>query len=302
MRLSGVSSEMRSVVCGPLPYGRGSGQRRSPGHGGCARWQSVSLCAVVAAGLALSASAELTIQDPGTHVVDRAGVISASRARNMESLLLELKKKTGADVKVLVVRSTEGEDVFEFGHRHAELWKLGEADKDNGALIVVAIEQRRVETHTGYGLEGVLPDAWCAEAARELAVPYFKQGDYSEGVWRLAVATANQVADGAGVQLTGVPDWRYRPRRVGRRTAVCGGGFVPLIIILVLLSSLSRRRRHYGAWGGGGLWQGLFWGAMLGNMMGSGRSSWGGGHGGGFGGGSFGGGGAFGGGGGGASW
>ena len=102
---------------------------------------------------------EILISDPGTYVVDTAGVIQTSDRRQLEGWLRELEQKTTAQVKVLTVQTTEGEDIFSFVQRHAEAWKLGQKGKDNGALIALALQERRVRIHTGYGLEGVLPDS-----------------------------------------------------------------------------------------------------------------------------------------------
>jgi len=274
------------------------------------RHQSVAIAGVSLCLLSVAAArAELTIQDPGTYVIDRAGVISEMRINKTEELFGLLEQHTTAQVKLLTIQSTEGEDFFGFVQRHAELWKLGQKGKDNGALIVISVKDRQIRIQTGYGLEEALPDAWCAAVSAD-AAQHFKASDYTEGVVRLTVATANEVAAYYGVTLPEVPEFRIQPPRVPQRTLFCGGGFVPLIILIIIVSSLSRRQRYYRHWGGGGLWSGLFWGMMLGNMMGGRRAHWGGGYGGGlgrgfgggFGGGSFGRGGSFGGGGGGASW
>ena len=260
----------------------------------------------LACGLAASTVlAEITIRDPGTWVVDQARIIDSATRQRLETLLTELASKTTAQVKVLTVQETDNEDWFGFVQRHAELWKLGQEGKDDGALIALTVKDRKVRIHTGYGLEGALPDGWCGSAAREVAKEYFKAGQYAAGLERLTAQVAQRVAADAGVQLSSVPTM---PRR-GQRTlpSFCvGGGVAPFLVVMFILSALSRRQRYRGAWRGGGLFQGLLLGSVLGSM--GRRSHWdggggGSGFGGGFGGGgSFGGGGDFGGGGGGASW
>lgn len=254
-----------------------------------------------------AAQAQVTVKDSGKYVMDRAGIISADYEQRLNLWLHELQQKTGAQVKILTVPSLEGEAIFDLAHRHAELWKLGQEGKDNGALIVVALKERKDRIHVGYGLEGVLPDTWCASLRRKVLIPYFKQNQFSEGMFRVAVSVANKVADDANVTLTGIPKYRHRAGRGRPSGAVCGGLF-PLIMIFLVISSSRRRGRGYGRWGGGGMMQGLLIGGVLSSMMGGRRSHWGGGGfgGGGFGGGgfgSFGGGGGFGGGGaGGGGW
>ena len=215
--------------------------------------------------------AEVTIPDPGTFVVDAAGIIDAQTERQLEGWLRELEQKTTAQVKLLTVPSTEGEDFFTLVHRHAELWKLGQEGKDNGVLIAVALRERKDRIHVGYGLESVLPDSWCGSLRRKDFVPYFKEGRFADGLFRGTVAIANKVADSANVKLTGIPQYRHQYRRGRVRGLVWG----------LMLTSMLGGRRSFGCGGFGG--------------------GFGGGLGGGFGG-SFGGGGGFGGGGAGGSW
>lgn len=265
------------------------------------------ISALGAAASAPSVLATVTVQDPGTYIVDRAGIIDDGVERQLEGWLRELEQKTTAQVKVLTVPTTDGEDSFNFVHRHAELWKLGRSGRDNGVLIAVSVREREDRIHVGYGLESVLPDSWCGSLRRQTIVPNFKQGRFSDGLYQGAVAVANKVADSANVSLTGIPDIRHRGTRVAPGTVACGSGLVPIIVLILVVSSMSRRRRYYGRWGGGGLARGLFWGSIINSMMSGGRrSGWGGGGfgggtGGGFGG-SFGGGGGFGGGGAGGRW
>lgn len=239
--------------------------------------------------------------DPGTFVVDRAGVVDPRVEQQIEGWLRELEQKTTAQVKVLTVPSTNGEDIFTFSQRHAERWNLGKKGKDNGALVIVALKEREFRVHPGYGLEAVLPDSWCGSLHREVIVPNFRAGKYSDGLYKAVTAIANKVADASNVQLTGIPQYRFAPQKVQVR-GLWGIPFVVFIIILLL----TRRRRHYRRWGGG-LGEAIFWGTVLNNLGRGSRGGWGGGFGGfgggggGFGG-SFGGGGRFGGGGGGGRW
>ncbi len=264
-------------------------------------WMFLALGASCAL-LPISARAEVNVPDPGTFVVDKAGIIDDRVERELEGWLRELEQKTTAQVKVLTVPTIEGEDLFGFTQRHAERWKLGRKGKDNGALITVALKEREFRVHPGYGLEPVLPDSWCGQLHREVIIPNFRAGNYSEGLHKAVTAIANRVADASNVQLTGIPQYRFAPQRRVRPSGVCGLGVLPFIVIILLL---TRRRRHGRRWGGG-LGEAIFWGSVLNNLGRGGRSGgWGGGGfgggGGGFGG-SFGGGGRFGGGGGGGRW
>jgi uncharacterized protein len=267
--------------------------------------------------LALAAScsaahAEVTVRDPGQYVVDQAEIIDAATQQRLEGWLRELEQKSTAQVKVLTVQSTQGEDFFGFAQRHFDLWQLGQKGKDNGALIVLALRERQVRIHTGYGLEGALPDSWSGSLSREVAAQYFKRGQYAQGLYRMTVAVVNKVADEYNVTVTGVPAVRHRPPGPGGAspwTLVCC--LIPVFLLLPLFFRMGQHRRHRRRWGGG-IGEAILWGSILRELSRGGRSSWGGGSRGGFGGGfggfgggfggSFGGGGRSGGGGGGASW
>ena len=107
-----------------------------------------------------TARAQQTLPVPRNHVEDRANVMDTASERRIDGYLTELEQKTGAQIIVLTIDTTGGEDIFGFAMRHAETWKLGQKGKDNGLLIAVAVKDRKYQILPGYGLEGVLPDAW----------------------------------------------------------------------------------------------------------------------------------------------
>ena len=256
-------------------------------------------------------AAPVTIRDPGTFVVDQAGIVGSYRAA-LENLLRELEQKSGAQVKLLTVPNLQGEDVFTFTQRHAETWKLGQKGKDNGALIVVVPkssgQKGELRVQTGYGLEGALPDSFIGETSRRVVDQYMRRGQVAEGVAVLTQEVANKVAKESNITLGSgptVPVQRTRRDHSPPAGLVCGG-ILPLIIFILIMRAIVGRRRSGRRWGGG-VWDALVIADMVGRMAGGGRrGGWGGssGFGGGFGGsgGSFGGGGRLGGGGGGASW
>jgi uncharacterized protein len=255
---------------------------------------------IVSAGLALlllaaapvvHAAGPLTIQDPGTYVVDTAHVLGDDARQSLENLLGELDQATTAQVKLLTVPSLDGEDIFSFAQRHYTLWKLGRKDKNNGALIVLSVADRKVRIHTGYGLEGVLPDSWIGSLSREVAEEYFKQGKYSDGLYHLTAAVVNQIADDAGVKIAGAPNVRHVAPQNQNGTSIA---ILLIFILIIVVFSLLRNRLGWNLWGP------IIWSGNSGGFGGFGGGF--GGSSGGFGGGSFGGGGSSGGGGGGASW
>lgn len=256
----------------------------------------VGACCVLLACCSI-ARAELNVPPSGDYVVDTAGVVDPVDRKDINGWLSELEAKTTAQLKVLAVASTQGEDIFTFTERQFEHWKLGQRGKDNGALIVLDVGDHKLRIHTGYGLEAALPDSWCGTLSREVARRFFKAGQFGAGLDYLVRRVAVQVAEQQGVQLSGAGAlFRHAPQEQDLP------GWVQVLLAIIILGLIYWAWRHQGSGPGGGMSAGSPW---IGRSYGGG---WGGGFGGGsigggsFGGGSFGGGGQTGGGGGGASW
>ncbi|MBM4262188.1 MAG: YgcG family protein [Deltaproteobacteria bacterium] len=115
-------------------------------------------------------------------VNDYAGVMSAGQVQSLESQLAQLERDTGHQVAVLTVPTLDGEDIEGFSIRVAENWKIGRKGFDNGAILVVAVKDRRLRLEVGYGLEGVLPDAIAKRITSSFIVPRFRGGDYGGGI------------------------------------------------------------------------------------------------------------------------
>ena len=115
-------------------------------------------------------------------VNDDANVIPVETRQRIEQKLAELEQRTTNQVAVLTVESLEGDPIEDFSLRVAEAWKLGQADKDNGALLVVSEADRRMRIEVGYGLEPVLTDLETSIIQRDVMVPAFRRGDYGGGI------------------------------------------------------------------------------------------------------------------------
>ncbi len=115
-------------------------------------------------------------------VNDYANVLQSSQAQALEAQLAQLERDTGHQVAVLTVPTLDGEDIEGFSIRVAENWKIGKKGYDNGAILVVAVKDRRLRLEVGYGLEGVLPDAIAKRVTADYIVPHFRQQDYAGGI------------------------------------------------------------------------------------------------------------------------
>lgn len=226
-------------------------------------------------------------------VNDLAGILSANERTELDSYLSTVNDQTGVQVAVLTVRSLEGATIEDFSMKVAEKWKLGQADKDNGALLVVSLEDRAIRIEVGYGLEQSLTDIKCGLIIRSVITPLFRSGQYGQGI----IAGAKNIVGIATDNAEIVSNEVLNPDKAGASSGSGIGGIVIFIIFMILMSMGGMRRRGSGAGG-------LFWGLLLGSMLSSsGRNDRGsGGSGSGFGGGFSGGGGGFGGGGASGGW
>ena len=206
---------------------------------------------------------------PPAPVVDLAGIIDNSVKTKINRYLRELEQKTTAQVAILTIKSLEGQPLEDLSITIAHnKWKLGQKGKDNGVLVMVAVADRKYRIEVGYGLEGILPDSLVGSIGRQYLVPYFKKGDYSMGIYAAALVIANEIADDAGVKISGLPAVKKsRPVTANKKSSGPLGKVISLLIfvviffifirnprsflVLMLLSSMGGRRGHWGGSGGG---------------------------------------------------
>lgn len=122
---------------------------------------------------------KLILNEP---VVDQANILNPQAKLRLESQLRSIYQQGLAQAAVVIVPTTNGIPIFDYSLQAAEKWQLGESDTDDGLLILVAVNDREIYIQSGYGLEGVLPDAALNRIIREEITPYFKQNDYASGL------------------------------------------------------------------------------------------------------------------------
>ncbi len=116
------------------------------------------------------------------YVSDMAGALSPSARAEADSLLAGMWRASSAEPVVVIVSDLEGEDIDDFATRLFTDWGIGKKDKDNGVLMLISINDRKVVIRTGYGAEGVLPDVIASNIIRHNIAPHFREGDYDGGV------------------------------------------------------------------------------------------------------------------------
>src|SRR6202051_4050902 len=136
--------------------------------------------------LCLFASLAFALDFPALsgRVVDQAGVMSAASKSDIEAKSKALEDKSGIQLVVATVKSLQGSDIESYANQLFRFWKLGEAKKNNGVLLLVAPAEHKVRIEVGYGLEGTLTDALSSVIITSAIAPRFKANDFSAGIER----------------------------------------------------------------------------------------------------------------------
>jgi uncharacterized protein len=221
-------------------------------------------------------------------VVDQAQMLSPQTESALDAKLQGLEQQTGRQLVVVTLPSLQGYEIEEFGYQLGRAWGIGEAKADNGALLIVAPEDRRVRIEVGYGLEPVLTDALSSVILQSQVLPRFREGDMEAGVVAGTDAIIAQLAlppEAAAARVQAAQAAADTEVEADART-----GLPVLLILLVLIFLFSRRGRggrsslpwlllgalsssshRGGGWGGGGFGGGGFSGG--GGSFGGGGSS-----------------------------
>ena len=239
-----------------------------------------------------------SLPQPTDYVSDFAHVMSPAVIQQLDRVCGEVDHEAHAQIAVVTVNTLAGDAVEDYAVELYQKWGLGAKkgpNPDRGVLILIAVQDRKRFISTGYGLEGILPDALVGQIGREM-VPALRANDF-DGAMKLAVGRISQIiASDAGVKLTPLEGMPARQQQTG------GSGLGVLGIIFLVILFLIFMGGRFGGGGLIGFLLGMFFGGGFGGRGGGG--GWGGGGGGGGGGDGFGGfgGGSTGGGGAGGSW
>ena len=122
------------------------------------------------------------LQNKYRYLCDPEGILSSAATDSIDRMLYRLEQQTGIETVVAVVPSIGQAECFDFCHELLNSWGVGKKGKDNGLVILLVTDQRCIQFYTGYGLEGVLPDAICKRIQVQAMIPYLKNEQWSEGM------------------------------------------------------------------------------------------------------------------------
>jgi uncharacterized protein len=154
-----------------------------------------------------AAAADVAVPPLSGRVVDQTGTLSSGDIASLTQTLQSLEARKGSQVAVLIVPTTEPETIEQYSIRVAEAWKIGRKKIDDGALLVVAKNDRHLRIEVGYGLEGSLTDATTKRIIDEDITPKFKAGDFAGGI-TAGVNRMIRVIDGEQLPAPEPPHWQ----------------------------------------------------------------------------------------------
>ncbi len=199
---------------------------------------------------------------PQGYVSDYVNLLNAQDKEKISGLAHELERKTTAQLAVVIVKSTRPETIEGYAVTLFEKWGIGQKGKDNGILLLIAYQDRKVRIETGYGLEGALPDVICHKIIQDVIIPRFKNGEYSKGTLLGSIAVISLAAKEYGAEVTGMEERVYKTVTAKRSPLAAFIQFIFTLLILILFFSmrmglfglliLGTGRRRGGYWYGGG--------------------------------------------------
>jgi uncharacterized protein len=183
------------------------------------------LVCLVLAFIAIDAYADVSIPALTARVIDETGTLSPEQRSSLEATLKDFESRKGAQISVLMVPTTQPETIEQYSMRVVEQWKLGRKRVDDGAMLIVAKNDRALRIEVGYGLEGVLNDATSSRIIHETIVPRFKEGDFYGGI-KAGLDSMMSVVNGEALPPP--------TRRTGETDGVTG--LLPALLVIAIVA------------------------------------------------------------------
>jgi len=218
-------------------------------------WKAITIVGVVVAGLLTLGVSVFAYTSPGApngYVNDFADILTLDRRTKLSEQIHQYKERTGNEIGVVTIQTTGDESIEQFAVQLFQEWGIGKKDKDNGVLLLLAIQDRKLRIEVGYGLEGVLTDAQSAKIIAN-ATPLLKQQNYGSAIQQMTdqlIGTLDGEPLASGEVATSSTVDEATTRRIVIATVV----FMLLLGItpvLILIWFFSKRKKSGGGWSGG---------------------------------------------------
>jgi uncharacterized protein len=188
-------------------------------------------------------------------VIDQANILSTATKSELKILLAKHESETSNQIVVVTLKSLEGYEIADYGYQLGRYWGIGQKDKDNGVLLIIAPNERKMRIEVGYGLEGTLTDALSRYIISQDIAPFFKQDDYDAGVLngtKAIIQTLNQEPSDY------IPEPKQKRQTLGSSIFT----LIPLFFTLIILGELFATRKNgklFGSLAFGGFFGLLAW-------------------------------------------
>lgn len=198
-----------------------------------------------------------TYPPPTGFVNDFAAVLTSDQKQALEANLSSFEKQTGSEISVAIIKTLNGEDVNDYAVRLFEQWKIGKKGQDNGLLLLIAMDERKVKIEIGYGLEPKLTDSQAGEIIRNTITPEFKKGNYYQGINAGIVAIEDRITQEPSNQKA---NSNLLNSVIGLAIGLGIFGWLFLPVIIYSAAFLGRSKK---------IWPGGAAGAILGIILGA---------------------------------
>ena len=211
----------------------------------------LTLCATLLLTSQLVFAELAAIPNLSARVTDLTGTLSVAETAQLEQKLSAFEQKKGSQIAVLIVPTTQPEDIAQYAIRVVEKWKIGREKSDDGLLVLLAKDDRKMRIEVGYGLEGAIPDLTATRVISEVMAPRFKQGDFAGGI------------DAGLDKLIGLVDGEGLPAPETQASSSMNiGNLLPMLLFGGLVSGLFLRS-IFGTFFGSALNGGLIGGVVM---------------------------------------
>lgn len=193
-----------------------------------------------------AALAQNSLPEPTGRVNDFANVMDSASREKTEAVISDLETRTSAEMAIVTIKSLDGESVEEYANRLFNKWGIGKSKKNNGVLLLVAVDDRKLRIEVGYGLEGAVPDGFAGDVIRNTIVPYFKAGRFGDGIYAGALRLAHRIEEDAGVaptDLTAPPLDDAESQPPARRIPFFPFFLMPISFFALITAVLARAYR-----------------------------------------------------------